>query len=154
MKKKRIVILGSTGSIGTRTLEVIAALPGRFEVVGLAGKGDLDSLERQIEKYRPKLVAVIEGAEDLKKRVGEKEVKVLSGEAGLVEVVKYKEADLVVLAIVGASSLLPTLEAIRAGKTIALASKEAMVMAGKLIRKGQKLIFSLLIVNRMLFSNV
>ncbi|NOX97914.1 MAG: 1-deoxy-D-xylulose-5-phosphate reductoisomerase [Nitrospirae bacterium] len=135
MKKKRVVILGSTGSIGTRTLEVIAALPGRFEVVGLAGKGDLDSLKRQIEQYRPKLVAVIEGAEDLKKLVGEKEVKILSGEAGLVEVAKYKEADLVVLAIVGASSLLPTLEAIRAGKTIALASKEAMVMAGKLIRR-------------------
>lgn len=135
MKRKRIVILGSTGSIGMRTLEVIAAFPDRFEVVGLTGKGEIDTLERQIGKYHPKIVALLEGDDELKKRVKDKEVKILWGEEGLVEVAKYKEADLVVSAIVGASSLIPTLEAIRAGKTIALASKEAMVMAGKLLRE-------------------
>ncbi len=135
MRKKRIVILGSTGSIGRRTLEVIASLPERFEVVGLTGKKEIDILERQIREYHPKLVAVLEGAEELEKRVRGMEVKILSGEEGLVEVAKYKEANLVVSAIVGAPSLILTLEAIRAGKTIALASKEAMVMAGRLIRE-------------------
>ena len=135
MKKKRIVILGSTGSIGTRTLEVISSLPGRFEVVGLTGKKEIDILERQIREYHPKVVAVLEGAEELEKRVRGRGVKILSGEEGLLEVAKYKEADLVVAAIAGASSLILVLEAIRAGKTIALASKEAMVMAGKLIRE-------------------
>ena len=135
MKKKRIVILGSTGSIGTNTLKVIDTFPDRFEVVGLSGRGEIDVLESQIDKYHPKLVAVLQGAEELKKRVKGRGIKILSGEEGLVEVARYEEADLVVLAIVGAPSLIPTLEAVRAGKTVALASKEAMVMAGKLIRE-------------------
>ncbi len=161
MKKKRLIILGSTGSIGENTLKVVAAFPDRFEVVGLTGKREIDILERQIGEYRPELVTLLEGAEELKKRVRGKKfrlvksnppqadavrpgawtsngVKVLSGEEGLVEVAKYKEADLVVSAIVGAPSLIPTLEAIRSGKSVALASKEAMVMAGRLLREEAK----------------
>ncbi|MCD5402104.1 1-deoxy-D-xylulose-5-phosphate reductoisomerase [candidate division NPL-UPA2 bacterium] len=133
--KKRIVILGSTGSIGGSTLKVVAAFPDRFEVVGLTGKREIDILERQIGEHHPELVALLEGAEELRRRVKGRKVKVLSGEEGLVEVAKYKEADLVVSAIVGTPSLIPTLEAIRSGKSVALASKEAMVMAGRLLRE-------------------
>lgn len=138
MKKKRIVILGSTGSIGMNTLKVINAFPDRFEVVGLTGRGEIDVLEKQVREHRPALVALLEGGEELGERVKGEKVKVLSGEEGLVEVAKYKEADLVVSAIVGAPSLIPILKAIRSGKTIALASKEAMVMAGKLLVEEAK----------------
>ena len=160
MKKKRIVVLGSTGSIGMNTLKVVTAFPDRFEVVGLTGKGEIDILERQIGEHHPELVALLEGAEELRRRVKGRKVnpvrskspeaitvpsgwtsngvKIISGEEGLVEVARHKDADLVVSAIVGAPSLIPTLEAIRSGKSVALASKEAMVMAGGLLREEVK----------------
>ena len=137
---KRISILGCTGSIGTQTLEVIAAFPDRLQVVGLTGKDEVELIHRQIERYHPEVVALAEtpAADELRRRVGQKEVRVLSGEEGIVEVAKHEGADLVVMAIVGSPSLIPTLEAIRSGKTIALASKEGVVMAGRLLMEEAK----------------
>lgn len=137
---KRISILGSTGSVGTQTLEVIATLPDRLQVVGLTGKDEVELIHQQIERYHPEVVAMAEApaAGELRRRVGQKEVRVLSGEEGIVEVAKHHGADLVVMAIVGSASLTPTLEAIRSGKTIALASKEGVVMAGRLLREEAK----------------
>lgn len=137
---KRISILGSTGSVGTQTLEVIATLPDRLQVVGLTGKGEVELIHQQIERYHPEVVAMAEApaAGELRRRVGQKEVRVLSGEEGIVEVAKHHGADLVVMAIVGSASLTPTLEAIRSGKTIALASKEGVVMAGRLLMEEAK----------------
>ncbi|MCD5390767.1 1-deoxy-D-xylulose-5-phosphate reductoisomerase [candidate division NPL-UPA2 bacterium] len=137
---KRISILGSTGSVGTQTLEVIATLPDRLQVVGLTGKDEVELIHQQIERYHPEVVAMAEApaAGELRRRVGQKEVRVLSGEEGIVEVAKHHGADLVVMAIVGSASLTPTLEAIRSGKTIALASKEGVVMAGRLLMEEAK----------------
>ncbi len=134
---KRICILGSTGSIGTQTLEVIATLPDRLQVAGLTGKDEVELIHQQVERWHPEVVALAEApaADELRRRLGRKSLRILSGEEGIVEVAKHQGADLVVSAIVGSASLIPTLEAIRSGKTIALASKEGMVMAGKLLRE-------------------
>lgn len=130
---KRISILGSTGSVGTRTLEVIGGRAGDFKVVGLVAGDNIDLLESQIRTFKPDVVAVArdELAELLQSR--KLPVTVLSGEEGVREVAVLDSADIVVCAIVGSASLLPTFEAVRAGKDIALASKEALVMAGEII---------------------
>jgi 1-deoxy-D-xylulose-5-phosphate reductoisomerase len=132
---KKISVLGSTGSIGTSTLDVVAAYPDRFRVVALAVKGNVDELLNQIERFRPEVVAVFdeESADALKKKAPP--VEVLSGEEGLREVAVIDSADMVVSAIVGSDGLVPTLEAVRAGKDTALANKEALVMAGRIIMR-------------------
>ncbi|MCK4261740.1 1-deoxy-D-xylulose-5-phosphate reductoisomerase [bacterium] len=137
---KRISILGSTGSVGTQTLEVIATFPDRFQVVGLAGKSEVELIREQVERWHPEVVALMEtpAADELRRRLGRKGVRILSGEEGIVEVAKYEGADLVLSAIVGSPSLIPTLEAIRSGKTIALASKEGVVMTGRLLMEEAK----------------
>lgn len=137
MEKKRVIILGSTGSIGQRTLKVISSLAdkSKFEVVGLSGKDEVDLLEEQAREYRPQVVALLEGAEELRKRLKGLDIKVLSGEEGLQEVAEYSGANLALLAIVGAASLRPALAVLRSGKTLALASKEAVVMAGEILRR-------------------
>lgn len=131
---KRIVILGSTGSIGTRTLEVIEAARGEFFVVGLAAGRNVELLEEQARRYRPRLVAVGDesAARELSGRLSDLPIRVLSGEAGLLEVAAM-EADQVVVALVGAVGLLPTLAAIRAGRRVALANKETLVTAGRIV---------------------
>ena len=133
MVKKKIVVLGSTGSIGINTLRVITRLRNRFQIVALAAKENINLLEKQIRKFHPEVIALAnkKSAQELRGRF--KNMKVLDGEEGLIEVARLKEADLVVSAIVGASGLIPTLEAIRAGKRVALANKEALVMAGEII---------------------
>ena len=133
MIRKKIVILGSTGSIGVNTLRVIENLKDRFQVIGLAAKKNVNLLEKQIRKFHPKVVALTDrkSAQELRGRF--KSIKVLSGEEGLIKVARLKETDLVVSAIVGASGLIPTLEAIKARKKIALANKEALVMAGEIV---------------------
>jgi len=133
MIKKKVVVLGSTGSIGINTLRVITRLRNRFQIVALAAKENINLLEKQIRKFHPEVIALAnkKSAQELRGRF--KTMKVLDGEEGLIKVARLKEADLVVSAIVGASGLIPTLEAIRAGKRVALANKEALVMAGEII---------------------
>ncbi|MEA1929094.1 MAG: 1-deoxy-D-xylulose-5-phosphate reductoisomerase [Candidatus Auribacterota bacterium] len=128
---KKIVILGSTGSIGTNTLEVIRRDPAAFQVVGLAAGGNVDLLAAQIDEFHPEQIAMA-GEEDISKLPAraEGEVELLHGEEGLIELVSG-DADLVVVAIPGTAALLPALEAIRRGKDIALASKELLVAAGE-----------------------
>jgi len=130
---KKISILGSTGSIGKNTLEVVGRNKDKFKVVGLAAGENIDLLETQIKEFRPEVVAVADENAAERLRLRNLPVKVLSGDDGIVEVAVLDSADTVVAAIVGSASLLPTLEAVRAGKEIALASKEALVMAGEII---------------------
>jgi len=121
---KRLSILGSSGSIGTSTLDVVDAFPGEFEVVAIAGGSNIDRLEQQVGKYRPECVAVgsAEGARDLAARIDGR-TRVLHGPDGLMEVGTHPDADIVVSALVGALGLRPTYAALEAGRTVALATK-------------------------------
>jgi len=134
---KTIIILGSTGSIGTNTLDIVQRFPGEFRVAGLTAGNNIDKLEEQIRAFTPRVVAVSHetAAVTLRKRCASLPVEILSGEAGIAQVASLPEAELVISAIVGAAGLVPTLTAIRAGKHIALANKEPMVMAGKLMQE-------------------
>lgn len=131
---KKIVILGSTGSIGLSTLEVAAAFPGELRVVGLGARGNVAALRRQIERFHPRLVAVSDEskARELRERVAGG-VEVLAGEGGMARLARMDGADTVVSAIVGAVGLAPTLEAIRAGREIALANKEVLACGGEIV---------------------
>jgi 1-deoxy-D-xylulose-5-phosphate reductoisomerase len=132
---KRLALLGSTGSIGEQTLEVAAAFPERFRVTALAAGRRVEKLAEQVRRFRPDLVSVAEpaGAEALRAALGPAAPpEIAVGEAGLVAVATH-EADLVVSALVGATGLAPTLAAIRAGRDVALANKEVLVMAGALV---------------------
>lgn len=134
-----ITLLGATGSIGRQTLEVIAAHPERFRVLGISGQTNLDLLCSQWRQFRPPYVAL--GDES---RVGElrarlpKEVKILAGEAGLCEMATLPEADIVLAAISGRAGLASTLAAAQAGKKIAIANKEPLVAAGELLTTEAK----------------
>ena len=130
---KRISILGSTGSVGEQTLAVVEAFPDRFRVTALAAGQRIDKLAHQIERFRPSLVSVADeaGARRLRALVDDR-VDIRVGDAGLRAVAEH-ESDLVVAALVGAVGLAPTLAAIEAGRNIALANKEVMVMAGALV---------------------
>lgn len=132
---KKITILGSTGSIGTSTLKVVDTNPDRYRVIALTAGNNIDLLLDQIEKYAPLGVAVSgkEQAEIIKTRLGDRCPEVYWGEEGLARIAILEESDIVVSAISGAAGLLPTHEAICAGKDIALANKETMVMAGSII---------------------
>lgn len=131
---KKIAILGSTGSIGTQTLEIVDANPD-LQVVGLAAGNNTQLLEKQIRKYSPRLAAVWseEAAKELRGRVADLEVKILSGMDGLLEIAAMEEARILVTAIVGMIGIRPTIAAIEAGKDIALANKETLVTAGHII---------------------
>ena len=133
---KNITILGSTGSIGTSTLKVLDTNPDRYRVTALSAGNNIDLLQAQIEKYFPLAVAVSQQnqAEILRSRLSRDiKTEILWGEDGVTEIASMDEADMVVSAISGAAGLLPTYEAIRSGKDIALANKETMVMAGAMI---------------------
>lgn len=133
---KNISILGSTGSIGTNTLRVIDRFPDRFRVVGLAAGGNAELLERQIRAFHPRIVSM--QREDLARQLRERHpgVVVTSGVAGMIEVATHPEADVVVSATVGAVGLVPTLRAIEAGKNVALANKETLVVAGEIMSRA------------------
>lgn len=133
---KRIVILGSTGSIGRSALDVIKRHRDLFKVTGLAAGSNIDLLEEEIRTFHPEVVAVADhdASERLRKRVGNI-VEILSGEDGINAVASYSNSDFVLSAMVGFSGLLPTLSAIRAGKTIGLANKETLVVAGEIIMR-------------------
>lgn len=134
---KNISILGSTGSIGIQALQVIRSLKSEFKIVGLAAKSNVDIIERQIEEFRPKIVALEDesSAEILRSKLNSKEVKIVSGKEGIVQVATEPSADIVLSAIVGIAGLVPTLEAIKSGKNIALSNKESLVTAGHIIMK-------------------
>ena len=132
---KRLAILGSTGSIGVSTLEIVTEHPDCFEVVALTAGRNLALLEEQIARFRPQLVAVPDqvNAQRLEERIGAGGPRVLYGTAGLISCAVESPADMVVSAIVGAAGLEPTLAAIQAGRDVALANKETLVIAGELV---------------------
>lgn len=136
---KNVVLLGSTGSIGTSTLKVVEDMPDRLCLIGLAAGGNVDLLVEQTARHQPGTVSIQDPSrvEALQQRVGSS-VKVLSGTDGLVALATLPEADIVLIAIVGTAGLLPALAAIRAGKDIAVASKEILVMAGELVMNEAK----------------
>lgn len=131
---KKIAILGSTGSIGTQTLDV-ARNNGDIQVTALAAYGKIDLLEAQIREFKPSLVAVYreDKALELKGRIADLPVKVVSGMDGLIEAATQEDAEIVVTAIVGMIGIRPTIAAMKAGKDIALANKETLVTAGHII---------------------
>jgi 1-deoxy-D-xylulose-5-phosphate reductoisomerase len=132
---KNISILGSTGSIGQSTLSVVEKFPDRFKVVALAAGGNIDVLEKQMRRFRPAMVSVASPsvAEKLKQRCADMSIIITSGVEGMIRVAAAEEAQITVSAIVGTAGLVPTMAAIRAGKTIALANKEVLVTAGELV---------------------
>ncbi|MBU0579866.1 MAG: 1-deoxy-D-xylulose-5-phosphate reductoisomerase [Candidatus Margulisbacteria bacterium] len=137
---KKISILGSTGSIGTQALEVIAQAEGLYEVVGLAARGNIDLLEKQIKKFNPQVVSMIdeEKSKELRKRISNKKIEILFGDEGLKTVATHPAADQVLVAVTGVATLGPTLEAIKKKKDIALASKEILVSAGHIVMEEVK----------------
>jgi len=138
---KRIALLGSTGSIGCSSLRVIESHPDAYHVVALAAGKNMDLLAEQVRKFRPLEVAVLgdREAESLKARLdGVEQTRIVSGTEGLIRVGTLEEVDTVISAITGAAGLVPTYAAIRAGKNIALANKETMVMAGPLVMEEAK----------------
>lgn len=133
---KRLAILGSTGSIGTSALQVVRRHPDRFQVVGLAAGRNLDLLAEQVREFRPLICSVADDdlAAALRRRLPSAlKCEVVSGVTGNVAVAGMAEAEVVLSAIVGAAGLVPTFAAIRAGKRVALANKETLVMAGELV---------------------
>jgi len=132
---KKITLLGSTGSIGVNTLEIVSQFQDKFKITALAARNNVTLLNKQIEIFSPKVVAVYDevAAEKLKSKINNKKTKVLSGQVGVCEVAAFSDSDLVVSAIVGSAGLMPTVSAINAKKDIALANKETLVMAGKLV---------------------
>ncbi len=132
---KNIAILGSTGSIGQSTLSLIEKFPDRFRVIALAAGNNVELLAKQVRQFRPGIVSVAtpQSAESLKKQCRDLDLVVLSGIEGMIHVAAADEAEITVSAVVGTAGLVPTVAAIRAGKTIALANKEVLVAAGELV---------------------
>jgi 1-deoxy-D-xylulose-5-phosphate reductoisomerase len=132
---KKLSILGSTGSIGVSTLEIVSAYRDRFDVVALTGGNNLELLKKQIEEFNPQVAAVIteDSARKLRKMVRGARTEILSGIPGMITAATASDTTMVVAAIVGAAGLVPTVAAIRAGKDVALANKETLVTAGHLI---------------------
>jgi 1-deoxy-D-xylulose-5-phosphate reductoisomerase len=145
MKPKNVVLLGTTGSIGVSTQKVAADLPERIRIVGMASRESVDGMEKAIAQFKPLKVAMTNHskAKELEKRLATGRdacatIPVLAGERGLVELATMPEADIVLVAIVGTAGLEPALAAIRAGKDLAVASKEILVMAGELVMSEAK----------------
>jgi len=135
--RKRIAIFGSTGSIGKQTLEVISAYPEKFEVEVLTAQNNADRLIEQSLQYQPNAVVIGNDAhyKAVKEALAKTDIKVFAGEKALSAVAEMETIDMVLTALVGYSGLKPTIRAIEAGKTIALANKETLVVAGELVTK-------------------
>ncbi|MBO4370436.1 MAG: 1-deoxy-D-xylulose-5-phosphate reductoisomerase [Paludibacteraceae bacterium] len=136
MKQKRIAILGSTGSIGTQALDVIAANPDRFEVFALTANNNVSLLIEQARRFKPTMVVVANDAhyEELREALSGEDITVFATPQSVAEVAAMRSVDVVLTAMVGYAGLLPTIKALEAGKTIALANKETLVVAGELIK--------------------
>ena len=132
---KNLAVLGSTGSIGVSTLEIVAAYPERFGIVALTAGNNLRLLQEQIGRFRPQIVAVVaeEDARQLRQNFGPGGPEILAGVEGLMACAGHTAVQMVVSAIVGAAGLVPTMAAIEAGKDVALANKETLVAAGPLV---------------------
>lgn len=136
MPLKRIVILGSTGSIGINTLKVVARYPKQFQVVGISAYNNIELLKQQIKEFKPEFVAVgSKGFEELKRDVRVNKIKILDVNKDLSDLVSLKIIDVVVIAMRGSAALAPFLAAVRARKIVAPANKEALVIAGDIIMK-------------------
>lgn len=134
---KAITLLGSTGSIGTQTLDIVAQYPDRFRIVGLTAGRNVTLLAQQIRQFRPEIVAICneDKLQELREAIADIDPQpiLLAGETGVVEVAKYGDAQAVVTGIVGCAGLLPTIAAIEAGKEIALANKETLIAGGPVV---------------------
>jgi 1-deoxy-D-xylulose-5-phosphate reductoisomerase len=134
---KAITLLGSTGSIGTQTLDILAQYPDQFRLVGLAAGNNVELMAQQIRQFRPEIVAICnkEKLADLKSAITDVDPQpmILAGEDGVMEVARYGDAEAVVTGIVGCAGLLPTIAAIEAGKDIALANKETLIAGGPVV---------------------
>jgi 1-deoxy-D-xylulose-5-phosphate reductoisomerase len=137
---RTIALLGSTGSIGVSTLRLVHEFPERFRVHGMVAGKNLKLLAQQVKKFRPKVVAIQHQADvpRLRQLLGKTKVEILHGEAGASAVATAAPVDVVLAAIVGGAGLMPTLQGLLAGKEIALANKEALVMAGEIFVKAAK----------------
>jgi 1-deoxy-D-xylulose-5-phosphate reductoisomerase len=134
---KAITLLGSTGSIGTQTLDIVSQYPDQFRIVGLAAGNNVELLASQIRQFRPKIAAICveEKLPALKEAIKDLDPQpiILAGDAGVIEVARYGDAETVVTGIVGCAGLLPTIAAIEAGKDIALANKETLIAGGPVV---------------------
>lgn len=137
---KKISLLGSTGSIGVNTLDVVARHPEMFEILGLAAGSNDELLARQVKKFKPRVASLFDRSREksLRERLAGVDVEIFSGEEGAVKVASYPDSDLVVSGIVGGAGLIPAIKAIEAGKNLALANKETLVVAGELVLKAAK----------------
>lgn len=137
---KKIALLGSTGSIGVNTLDVVRRNPGQFEVLGMTAGSNVEAFAGQVKKFKPKIVSLFDETKigRLKQLLAGEDVEILCGEEGSVKVATIPEVELVVSAVVGCAGLVPTYAAIKSGKNIALANKETLVVAGELVLKEAK----------------
>ena len=135
---KKISILGSTGSIGVNTLDVVQRNPDKFEVVAMSAGSNVELFAEQVRKFKPRIASIFDPTKlkPLKQILNGMDVELFSGEEGSVKVSTIPEAELVVSGIVGSAGLVPTLAAVKAGKNIALANKETLVVAGELVLKA------------------
>ena len=132
---RKIILLGSTGSIGTQTLDVVRNNPSELEVVGLAANSRVVDVEKQVREFKPRYVCMYDesAAKELQDKISDTGIKVMTGMEGLLEIVSVPEADTVLTAVVGMIGIQPTIRAIESGKDIALANKETLVCAGHII---------------------
>jgi 1-deoxy-D-xylulose-5-phosphate reductoisomerase len=134
---KAITILGSTGSIGTQTLDILSQYPDKFRLVGLAAGRNVELLAQQVRQFKPEIVAICDAEKlpDLKAAIADLDPQpiLLAGDEGIIEVARYGDAEAVVTGIVGCAGLLPTIAAIEAGKDIALANKETLIAGGPVV---------------------
>ena len=136
MNRKRVVVLGATGSIGESALKVARDIPKRSEIVGLAAKSNAQKLADAANEVRPESVCLVDETQiDVLRRALDYAPRIFSGESGLVEIACLTNADMVLVAIVGTGGLRPALAAIKAGKDLAVASKEILVMAGEIVMR-------------------
>ncbi|MBU0477970.1 1-deoxy-D-xylulose-5-phosphate reductoisomerase [bacterium] len=137
---KNIAVLGATGSIGRNTLEIVESFPDKFKVTAISGKANINLLEKQINQFHPKFVVVMDEhtQNQLRGRIKDKKIKIECGYESLVKISTLDEVDIVVSAITGITGLIPTLEAIKKGKHIAIAAKELLVAAGEIMLKEVK----------------
>ncbi|MCA1660121.1 MAG: 1-deoxy-D-xylulose-5-phosphate reductoisomerase, partial [Verrucomicrobiaceae bacterium] len=146
MRRKRVVVLGATGSIGESALKVAHDIPERMEIVGLAANSNAQKLAAQANRVRPKALCLVDESKIEALRAAlEYEPEIFAGEQGLLEIACLAEAEMVLVAVVGTGGLQPALAAIKAGKDLAVASKEILVMAGEIVmeeagRKGVQIL--------------